>query len=193
MDFPTEFPVLETSDLILREKRDEDAPGILQVFSDPKTVRYWSHPVMQSLDEAKARIARGVGFFADRSAVPWGLIRRDTGELVGTLDVFHFNFQHRRGEIGYSLHSSYWGRGWMSAAMKVALDWTFSHLELHRLEADTDPRNENSIRLLERLGFQREGTLREKWYVAGEISDSAIFGLLRPEWEARRTKKEEGE
>jgi ribosomal-protein-alanine N-acetyltransferase len=59
-------------------------------------------------------------------------------------------------------------------------------MDLRRLEADTDPRNAPSIRALERLGFVREGLLRERWVVAGEVSDSALLGLLRRDWDARR-------
>jgi RimJ/RimL family protein N-acetyltransferase len=53
---------------------------------------------------------------------------------------------------------------------------------LHRIEADIDPRNTASARCLERLGFVKEGLLRERWIVEGEVSDSAIYGLLQPDW-----------
>ena len=120
--------------------------------------------------------------------IAWLLTNRDDGAVVGTLDIFKLEPAHRRCEFGYSLASSCWGRGWMTEAATAALDWAFAHLPLDRIEADTDPRNTASIRLLERLGFTREGTLREKWRVGDEVSDSAVFGLLRREWE----EKEEG-
>jgi len=67
------------------------------------------------------------------------------------------------------------------------LDWGFDELDLNRVEADIDPRNAPSARALERLGFTREGHLRERWIVGGEISDSWIYGLLAREWRAART------
>ena len=60
--------------------------------------------------------------------------------------------------------------------------YAFEVLDLHRIEADVDPRNAASIRTLERLGFQREGYLRERWQVNGEIQDALFYGLLRPDW-----------
>ena len=60
--------------------------------------------------------------------------------------------------------------------------FAFEELGLRRIEADVDPRNEASIRLLERLGFQREGYLRERWLVDQEINDTVFYGLLRREW-----------
>jgi RimJ/RimL family protein N-acetyltransferase len=70
----------------------------------------------------------------------------------------------------------------MEEALRVLLRFSFSEMELHRIEADVDPRNEASIKLLERLGFHREGYLRERWLVNGEINDTVFFGLLRREW-----------
>ena len=72
----------------------------------------------------------------------------------------------------------------MNEALHALLDYAFEELALHRIEADVDPRNTPSIRTVERLGFQREGYLRERWKVNGEIQDTVFFGLLRPEWEA---------
>ena len=71
-------------------------------------------------------------------------------------------------------------------ALVAVVDYAFGPLGLRRLEADTDPRNEASNRALERLGFVREGVLRERWRVADEISDTFLFGLLAREWHARR-------
>ena len=65
-------------------------------------------------------------------------------------------------------------------------NYAFEVLNFHRIEADVDPRNDASVRTLERLGFQREGYLRERWQVNGEIQDAFFYGLLRPDWETRQ-------
>jgi RimJ/RimL family protein N-acetyltransferase len=70
----------------------------------------------------------------------------------------------------------------MAEALPALVAHAFGALDLNRLEADIDPRNTASARVLERLGFRREGLLRERWIVNGEKSDSAIYGLLRAEW-----------
>ena len=74
------------------------------------------------------------------------------------------------------------GRGLASEAVRQALDFGFGTLGLERVEADVDPRNGASCRLLERLGFQREGLLRNRWRVGDEFADSVIFGLLRGQY-----------
>ncbi|HSM68108.1 MAG TPA: GNAT family protein, partial [Xanthomonadales bacterium] len=62
------------------------------------------------------------------------------------------------------------------------IDHAFNGMGLHRLEADTDPANTGSLRLLERLGFQREGLFRQRWRVYGQWQDSVMLGLLKPDW-----------
>src|SRR6266511_4339701 len=82
-----------------------------------------------------------------------------------------------------------WGNGYMHETLKALLTYAFDVLDFHRIEADVDPRNAASIRTLERLGFQREGYLRERWQVNGEIQDALFYGLLRPDWNNLNTNK----
>lgn len=141
---------------------------------------------MQSISEAEAMVTRNLAYIADGSGIGWVICRRDDARVMGTLALFHFHEQNDRAEIGYALGRAYWGQGYMHEALTALLGFAFGEMDLRRLEADTDPRNAASIRALERLGFQREGLLRERWVVAGEVSDSALLGLLRRDWNARK-------
>ena len=122
--------------------------------------------------------------FEKRTLFEWGVTLAGDDLVIGTCTLAHLDFSNRRAEIGYSLNRDYWGRGVMTAALSALLGHAFDGLGLHRIEADVDPRNAASIRLLERLGFRSEGLLRERWFVGGEVQDSAIYGLLAPEWRA---------
>lgn len=102
-----------------------------------------------------------------------------TGEVIGSCDLFNVDEQCGRAEIGFTLNRQHWGKGYMSEAARAVIDHGFNTVGLRRLEADIDPRNLGSARLLERLGFVREGLLRERWVVGDEISDSALYGLLK--------------
>ncbi len=89
--------------------------------------------------------------------------------------------RNRRMELGYMLSPARWGKGLASDAVRTALRFAFSEMDLHRVEAELDPRKAASTRLLERLGSHREGLLRERWFVYDEWCDSALYGLLRAE------------
>jgi RimJ/RimL family protein N-acetyltransferase len=80
------------------------------------------------------------------------------------------------------LNRAWWGHGYGREAVRRVVEFGFTSLELHRLEADVDPRNASSIQALEGLGFQREGYQRQRYFLDGELQDAVLYGLLRPEW-----------
>jgi RimJ/RimL family protein N-acetyltransferase len=196
--------VIDTARLRLRPVAVADAPALFAIFSDPVVMRYWSTPPWTAPAQAEEMVRResagaaggssvrlavllqaGGGAVPDGRPVPGpvpGPAPRPAprpGELIGTVSLFALDLGNRRAEIGYALHRSVWGHGYAAEAVTGVVDHAFCELGLNRLEADIDPRNEASARLLERLGFRREGLLRERWIVAGVVSDSALYGLLR--------------
>jgi RimJ/RimL family protein N-acetyltransferase len=178
LDALPSFPQLRGSRLCLRGPRADDADAVFALFSDPAVMRYWSRPPMATRAEAEGRIAEFVEDFDARTALQWVVATRARDEAIGTCTLFRFDPRHRRAEIGYALRSDHWGRGLAAEAVALALDWGFRTLGLHRIEADIDPRNDGSRRLLKRLGFSSEGLQRERYLVGGEASDTELFGLL---------------
>jgi ribosomal-protein-alanine N-acetyltransferase len=181
----TAIPVIETPRLRCRVPAMTDAPAFFELHSDPETLRYWSSTPMREMREAEERVAKLAGYLADGTGYAWAIERREDARVIGTLSLHRLDEQNERAEVGYLLGRAYWGRGYMQEALGALLQYAFEELEVRRIEADTDPRNQGSVRTLERAGFTREGLLRERWVVAGEISDTAFFGLLRREWRER--------
>jgi RimJ/RimL family protein N-acetyltransferase len=179
--FGDRLPTLTTERLVLRHVTAEDVPALYRLFRDPEVMRYWSSPPLKDQRAAAALQVDIEEHFRHRTLFQWGLCRRDTPELVGTCTLVRVAPEHRRAEIGYALGRSYWGCGYMGEAVRALVRFAFGNLGLHRLEADIDPRNIPSLRLVERLGFRREGHLRERYFVGGEIQDAVIYGLLRTE------------
>jgi RimJ/RimL family protein N-acetyltransferase len=137
-------------------------------------------------------IAADAASRADGSALRLALVPRTGGGPIGTVSLFQLSRGNRRAEIGYALARAWWGRGVMHEALVALLDWAFDALALNRLEADIDPANHASARSLERLGFTREGVLRERWIVDGQVSDTALYGLLAREWRASVATRRDG-
>ena len=189
MNFPDRFPVLTTSRLVLRETADRDAEAIFEMEGDPVAMRFWSRPPMKTPAEAQASVERAKGFFPARAGLRWSITRLEDDLMLGHVSLFNFNEQSGRADIGYGLVRRHWGRGYMHEALTAVVDHAFGPLGLRRLEADIDPRNEASVRALERLGFAREGLLRERWQVVDEISDSVLMGLLAREWRSREREE----
>ena len=175
------LPVLETENLVLRPIGPEDARDLLAIFGDPRVMRYWSSPAFEGLEDARRLIEEIAWGLEDCDLLECGVTVRGRDRVVGTCTLHRIDREHKRAEIGYSLAREAWGRGLMTEALSALIRHAFRDLDLHRLEADVDPRNDPSIRLLERLGFRREGLLRERYRVNGEVQDSLMFGLLRRE------------
>ena len=180
---PTLAPdFLDTPRLQLRRLNASDGLGLFNIFSNADVARYLSAPPMASPADAERKLGDLMAQYASDSAFQLAVTRNDTGELIGTCPIWNIYLQNRRGEIGYVLAKPFWGNGYMSEALAALIDYILDEKNFHRLEADIDPRNVPSATILERLGFKREGLLRERWIVAGEISDSVLYGLLASDW-----------
>ena len=176
------LPKISTDRLVLRWVSENDIDNLYEVFSDPQVMRYWSTPPYTNREDA-VKLQREIAVGNENNTmIKWGLALRDSDRLIGTTTLFNLSLENDRAELGYAMGRAHWGKGYMNEALQALLLHCFEVMKLRRLEADVDPRNNASIRTLERLGFQREGFLRERWHVNGEIQDAIFYGLLRREW-----------
>ena len=173
---------LETERLRLRWITADDVPGLYSVYSDPVVARFLSRPAFTEMLQAEKMAANALAGYADGSGVNFAIERKGEQGFMGKCMFFRFHRESRRAEIGYSMARAYWGQGYMHEALRALIDYGFGPLDLNRIEADIDPRNASSAKSLERLGFKAEGVLRERWIVAGEVSDTAYYGLLSNDW-----------
>lgn len=176
------LPTLQADRVVLRWIEDRDVPALFEVFSDQQVMRYWSSAAWTDQAKGAAMVEDVQRLFVAGTLFQWGVARRGDDFLIGTCTLAQVDAGNRRAEIGFALRSDHWGQGYMTEVTTTLIEYAFGEMNLHRIEADVDPRNEASIRLLEKLGFQREGYLRERWIVEGEICDTVFYGLLRSEW-----------
>jgi ribosomal-protein-alanine N-acetyltransferase len=179
------IPELTGSRLRLRALAARDADALFALHSDARVMRYWSFPPWSDRQQAAQQIAR---FAHERETIefyPWVATLDQSDSLIGTCSLFGLQHAHARCDIGYALAPEFWGRGFASEMLSLALDHAFERLGLNRIEADIDPLNTASCKLVERAGFQREGFLRERWRVGGDVQDTALYGLLRRDYRAQ--------
>jgi ribosomal-protein-alanine N-acetyltransferase len=169
---------ISTARLRLRPLVLADADQLFRIFSDPEFMRFWSSTPWESIERARSLIENDQKELAAGEHLRLGILLKEADTLIGTCSLFHFNAQSRRAEIGYGIAPTHWRMGFMHEAVSALIRYAFEELGMNRLEADIDPRNLASARSLEKLGFTREGLLRERWIVGGEVSDSALYGLL---------------
>ena len=181
--FPWEnIPTIRGSRISLRLPGEADLNRLYSIYSDPAVMRYWGDLPMKDPREVKQLLAEIKEDLRGKKCIQWGIARQTDDQLIGTFALFGLDSVARKCEIGFALGRVYWGSGYMHEALQIAFGFLFNELDLRRIEADVDPRNASAIRLLEHLGFKREGYLRERWIVPGETQDSLFYGLLKREW-----------
>jgi RimJ/RimL family protein N-acetyltransferase len=179
---PPDSSLAVLSRIRLRRMDGGDVAALFDIYSHEEATRFLARPRMRERSEAEEMLARIEAGYADGSNLQLAIERLADHAFLGVCLLFNFAPRGARAEIGYILGREHWGRGYMAEALPALVGHAFGALDLHRLEADIDPRNTASARVLERLGFRREGLLRERWIVNGEKSDSALYGLLRTEF-----------
>jgi [ribosomal protein S5]-alanine N-acetyltransferase len=176
------IPTINAARVALRSITDNDLDSLYEIYSDPEVMRYWGSSPMKDRQEARDFLAEVHEDLRLRRCIQWGIAQRSDNRIIGTVAFFYLDFVAQKGEIGFALGCAHWGKGYMREALQAALGYAFNEMALRRIEADVDPRNLPSIRLLERLGFRQEGYLRERWLAADETQDSLFYGLLKKEW-----------
>lgn len=179
---PLETPRLETERLTLRPMTRDDIDFLLKHFGDPETNRYSSYEDLKTREEA-IQLYRDFMEPGHPTRFRLGVELKETHQLVGTLGLHGLNRRDRRAEIGFDLYKDHWGKGIMTEAVRALINYGFQQMNLNRIEATTDPENTRSIKLLERVGFQKEGHLRQKYHYKGRYHDELLYSLMKKDWE----------
>lgn len=178
MPFAIPAPI-DTERLRVRLVAEDDLPALMAMNGDEAVTRFLPYATWKTPEDGKAWFERMRGIQATGTALQFVAAERGTNVAVGTCLLFRLDEPSARAELGYALARSHWGRGYMREALAGLISCAFGTLGIRRLEAEVDPRNEPSGRLLAALGFVREGRLRERWITKGVPTDVDVYGLLK--------------
>ena len=182
-DYLTAKPTLETSRLILRSLVPEDAASLRRWLARDEIYTYWGRKASKGEREPELMFIDPRPW-VKRKPDPdfkWGIVLKETNAVIGDVSIFDIE-NARMGSVGYRLDPDLWGHGYVTEALRAAVEFVFTHTELDRLHATADVRNTASNRVLEKCGFVHEGTIRHGKMVS-VYCDYHIWGLLREDWE----------
>jgi ribosomal-protein-alanine N-acetyltransferase len=178
-----EFPQLETDRLILRKMKLNDAQFYFRHFNNDKIVEGSCFPGPKNLEAAREELELYcVNPYKEDRGIRWGITRKEDDVLIGTCGFYDWNKTARRAEIGYDLEPAYWEKGIMTEALHALLKYGFIEMELNRIQAIIDSDNTRSIRLVQKLGFKKEGVHRQRSHFNGRFRDDVCLSLLFEEW-----------
>ncbi|WP_018754950.1 GNAT family N-acetyltransferase [Paenibacillus terrigena] len=169
---------LHTERLHLRKMKVSDSSSLFKIWSDPDVTKFMNVSRFTDENQAKEMINLLDDLSRDSKAIRFSIIKKESNEIIGSCGYNSFDFENEKAEIGYDIAKSFWGRGYASEAICALLDHAFSSLKLNRIEAKVDPENVNSIKLLQKLNFTFEGTLRQYERVEEKFNDLNIYSKL---------------
>lgn len=181
MTFPA-VDSIETPRLRLVPVADEHLDDLLAVNGDDEVTRFVPYRTWTSREDGAAWLSRINSLTATGTARQFVLKRKDDDRAIGTLLLFKYDQGSRRIELGYALGRAAWHQGYMQEAVAGACGHAFSVLGVRRIEAEVNPDNAASCRLLSRLGFRLEGRFRQRWTAKGLTYDTNMYGLLVQDW-----------
>ncbi len=181
--FFSRFPNIELGSIKLRDLMLSDAERYLKLMSDPKVIEYLSdEDVPKNHQEAVQEIKFWGGLFYRKQSVFWAISEENTDNLIGTIGYNSWNLHNRRAEISYDLMSEYWRQGIMTRVLTNTLIFGFKEMSLYRIEARTMLDNIPSQKILDKLGFKKEGVLRGYRFIRGEPVDIVIYSILKKDF-----------
>jgi len=181
-----EFPVLETDRLILRKVEIKDTESVYRLRNDKKTVEFTARPPFESMEEAEEMVKKMIWAYETSNGINWAITFKGNDKMIGGIGFWRIIREHYRGEIGYSLMSEHWNKGIMSEAIQPVINAGFDIINLHTIEANLNPNNIASVKVLEKSLFKKEGYIRENYFFGNAFEDTLVYGLVKSD---RNTQK----
>ncbi|MNW28969.1 putative ribosomal N-acetyltransferase YdaF [compost metagenome] len=181
------IPVLEGPRLRLRRMDTKDVKDIFGIWSDPEVTRYMNISAMPSPDDVQDMIDLLNNLSRSDDAIRWGIELKSSSKIIGSCGLNNWQLDGAfKAEIGYELGREHWGQRLMTEALELMYAFAFDTMKINRLEALVDPRNESSQKLLESMGWVREGLLRQLQYTSAGYTDMLIYSLLYEDYTKRK-------
>ena len=172
------FPIITTERLILRRIEIDDKAEIYKIRSNKKLMQYIDRPLAVSMEDAVALIDKINRSLEKNEGITWAVSLKDDPKLIGTIGFWRIDKEHHRAEIGYLLQEAFHGKGIMKEAIEAVLHYGFTTLHFHSVEANVNPANTASIKLLEQLQFIKEAHFKENYFYNGRFWDTVVYSVL---------------
>jgi RimJ/RimL family protein N-acetyltransferase len=172
------FPLIKTNRLILRQIKHSDLNEIFFLRSDVRVMKYLDRPAAKTTADADEFIQKIIESELKNEGITWAITLKTDPKLIGTIGFWRIQKDHYRAEIGYILHPDCWGKGIMQEALTEVIKYGFEVMKLHSVEANVNPGNSASIKLLEKNRFVQEAYYKENYFFNGKFVDSVIYSLL---------------
>ncbi len=178
----TLFSELSTVRLLLRKLRKDDLVDYFRFTSDPEVTKYMLFQPHRDLNASAASIEKALLRYEESDFFRWGIVRKDTGRLIGMIDLLRFREADKSCNFAYMLAQDQWGQGYGSEALAAVVDFGFSQLQLDRIEADHMVPNCASGAIMRKIGMKYTKTIPNAYEKDGISYDAVQYSITRQQW-----------
>ncbi len=179
LDFSV-FPEIKSQRLLLRKITNDDVNELFLLRSSDEVMKYIDRPRAALMKDAEDYLKVIDSSLHANTGITWAIsFNENPSKLLGTIGYWRIMPEHYRAEIGYMLLPDYWQKGIMKEALLAVIDYAFTAMNLHSIEANINVGNTASARILESVGFIKEAHFKENYYFNGKFMDSIIYSKVK--------------
>jgi [ribosomal protein S5]-alanine N-acetyltransferase len=177
-------PKIETDRLILRKFEMTDAQSVFDHWlSDERVTDNRINPAHKSVSETVERVQNIISQYESEDFCYWAIELKDTGELIGEIDLYDFDKATENCEVSYSLGFKWWNQGYGTEALKAVVEFGFRTMNIHKITAAHNTDNPASGRIMRKVGMEQEGIIRHMIRNSkNQYKDCAVYGLLQEDY-----------
>ena len=183
------LPTIKTERLILRRMKLSDAEDIFAYAFDEELTKTTNWSAHKTIQDSENYLRTMIKRYSYNQASEWCMVLRATGKVIGTCGFVSWVPKHYSGEIGYSIARKYWNMGLTTEAIRSVIDFGFNVVKLNRIEAKCKIHNIASERVMQKVGMQLEGIMREGMYVKDKFHSLKIYSILLKDYKQAEGKQ----
>ncbi|MEN2768231.1 GNAT family N-acetyltransferase [Ornithinibacillus xuwenensis] len=169
---------LQTERLLLKKMEVSDSSSLFKIWSDPEVTMFMNINHFTDEKQAIQMIEVLEDLYQDNKAIRYSIFHLESKQIIGSCGYNSLDFENSKAEIGYEISKEYWGKGFASEAVRKLLDYAFNTLYFNRIEAKIEPENKKSIKLVKKMNFHYEGTLRKSEKSRDTFIDLDMYSRL---------------
>lgn len=170
---------LYTKRLHLRKMNITDSSGLFKIWSDPDVTSFMNIDNFTDESQVQDIINLFNKLSQENRATRFTIIEQESNEIIGSCGYNSLDFENVKAEVGYDIGKGFWGKGYAPEALSALIEYAFETLNFNRIEAKVSPENFNSIKVLQKLNFTFEGTLRKSEKLKGKFIDINMYSKLK--------------
>ena len=176
-------PMIETKRLFLRKMEMSDANRMFDyIFSDNRVMDNLIKGPHKSISETIQRLTEITNQYKSEKFCYWGIVLKESGKLIGTIDLYNINEDTENCEVGYDIGFNWWNQGYGTEALQAVVEFAFRFMNIHKISATHGLDNPASGKIMLKVGMKREGIIRHMVRKNKQYKDCGIYGILQQEY-----------